>query len=91
MIEWFGWLGIVLVNIAYLPQIIKTVRLKRASQISPWFYASIFAGICSYEVYALWRNDPVFIASNLLGMAQPLMMIYFAVKWKDDGRGGANE
>ena len=84
MIELMGYLGIVLVNTAYLPQLVKTIRLRKTSQISPLFYGMIFAGICSYEVYALWRQDPVFILSNLVGMAQPLLMIYFAVKWKDE-------
>ena len=78
----FGWLGIVLVNGAYFPQIYKTVKLKKTNQISPLFYHSIVAGIVSYEIYALWRNDPVFIVSNLIGLVQPCMMIYFSVKWR---------
>ena len=78
----FGWLGIFLVNVAYLPQIVKTLRLKRTDQISPLFYLSIAAGIASYEIYALWRNDPVFIISNILGLIQPCLMIYLSVKWR---------
>jgi uncharacterized protein with PQ loop repeat len=79
----FGWLGIILVNVAYFPQIIKTIRLKHTNQISPLFYLSITMGIVSYEIYALWRNDPVFIASNLLGLIQPVLMTYLAIIWKD--------
>jgi uncharacterized protein with PQ loop repeat len=78
----FGWMGIILVNAAYFPQIVKTIRLKRTNQISPLFYLSIASGIVCYEVYALWRNDPVFITSNILGLIQPLLMIYFSVKWR---------
>lgn len=78
----FGYLGIVLVNAAYFPQIVKTLKLKRTSQISPLFYLSIAAGIVCYEVYALWRNDPVFIISNILGLFQPCLMIYLSIKWR---------
>ena len=78
----FGWLGIVLVNVAYLPQIIKTIKLKKTNQISPLFYLSIAVGIVCYEVYAQLRNDPVFIVSNILGLVQPCLMIYFSVKWR---------
>ena len=78
----FGWMGIFLVNVAYLPQIIKTLRLRKTGQISPLFYLSIAAGIVSYEIYALWRNDPVFITSNILGLIQPCLMIYLSVKWR---------
>jgi uncharacterized protein with PQ loop repeat len=83
MLELMGYMGIILVNAAYLPQFVKTLRLKKTSQISPGFYASILAGICCYEVYALWRGDTVFIISNLVGMVQPALMIWFAVKWRD--------
>jgi uncharacterized protein with PQ loop repeat len=78
----FGWLGIVLVNVAYLPQIIKTIKLKKTNQISPLFYLSIAIGIVSYEIYAQLRRDPVFIVSNLIGLVQPCLMIYFSVKWR---------
>ena len=78
----FGWLGIVLVNGAYFPQIYKTVRLRKTSQISPLFYVSIVTGIVSYEIYALWRNDPVFIVSNLLGLIQPCLMVWFSIIWR---------
>jgi MtN3 and saliva related transmembrane protein len=79
--QMFGWVGIVLVNVAYFPQIVKTVKLKKAWQISPLFYGMIAAGICSYLVYAVWRRDPVFIVSNTVGLIQPLLMIYFSLKW----------
>jgi MtN3 and saliva related transmembrane protein len=78
----FGYLGIIMVNAAYLPQIVKTLRLRRTSQISPLFYLSIASGIVCYEIYALWRNDPVFIISNILGLIQPCLMIYLSMKWR---------
>jgi uncharacterized protein with PQ loop repeat len=78
----FGYMGIILVNIAYLPQIVKTVRLKRTNQMSPWFYASIVAGIICYELYAIHRRDPVFIISNILGLFQPILMVYFSIRWR---------
>ncbi len=77
----FGYAGIILVNVAYLPQIVKTVRLRRANQISPLFYTSIVAGICCYLVYAIWREDPVFMISNTIGLVQPILMVYLALKW----------
>ena len=78
----FGWLGIALVNVAYIPQIIKTIKLKKTNQISPLFYLSIAIGIVFYEIYAQLRRDPVFIVSNLIGLVQPCLMIYFSVKWR---------
>ena len=80
----FGYAGIVMVNAAYLPQLIKTLRLRRTSQLSPLFYLSIAMGIVCYLIYAVHRKDPVFIISNVVGLVQPVLMIYLAVKWRDD-------
>ena len=81
--ELFGYMGIFLVNVAYFPQLIRTIRLKKTWQLSPWFYASIASGIVCYEMYALYRQDPVFIISNLLGLIQPCLMIYLSLKWRN--------
>ena len=33
------------------------------------FYISLFIGLALLEVYSIWLRDPIYIASNLIGMA----------------------
>ena len=87
MIELLGYMGILLLNLAYLPQIITTLRRRQTDQHSAVFYFMIAVGINFYLVYAIWRQDPVFILSNCVGQIQPWMMMYFSIKWKNgDGK-----
>lgn len=63
----FGILGIVFIQLAYIPQIIKLRNTKDVSGISLTFYYSIGVALFSFLIYSISIQDWVFIASNTLG------------------------
>jgi len=70
-----GLLGMICINIATTPQIIKTICTRNVEGISVYFYLILFVGLCFYLKYALSRRDLVYIASNIISLCQTTIMI----------------
>lgn len=61
-----GLIAGTLTTIAFLPQVIKTLKLKEAKDISLWMYIILCAGIFSWLVYGLFIKDmPIIIANSI--------------------------
>lgn len=61
-----GFIGTLLFVIAYCPQIIKLLKIKKAEGISIIAYLIWFLGGCLLLIYALTTKDPVFITLTSL-------------------------
>jgi MtN3 and saliva related transmembrane protein len=81
MYELIGFLGVFLINLAYLPQLYKTIKTKKARDISVPFYILILLGIVAYLVYAVLIENVVYMVSNTVGLISPILMIYYGAKY----------
>lgn len=63
-----GLVAMILVQGSTLFQIIKFYRSKRTEGVSVGFWWTIFVGLSLYLVYAISIRDPLYIASNSLGI-----------------------
>ena len=64
----FGWLGGLLTNTSLLPQIIKAVRTRSVNDLSISMFWVLFAGVLSWFVFGILRQDPVLIVMNFLSL-----------------------
>jgi len=64
--EIFGYSAACLTTIAFLPQVIKTIRLKKTDEISLVMYILFCAGLLCWLIYGvLISNIPLIIANGI--------------------------
>jgi MtN3 and saliva related transmembrane protein len=62
----FGYSAACLTTIAFLPQVIKTLRLKKTDEISLVMYVLFCAGLLCWLIYGvLISNIPLIIANGI--------------------------
>ena len=73
--EIVGWAGFALIQIFYIPQIIKIIRSQDVSGLAlpSWFILAI--GLLCYVLYSISQHNIIFIAGNAAGTVQSLLMI----------------
>ena len=80
--EFIGWLGFVLIQLFYLPQIRKTLRTRDVQGLSLPAWVVLWLGILSYLVYSVWRRDRVFVAGNAMGLLLTSLQIGPILKYR---------
>jgi MtN3 and saliva related transmembrane protein len=71
-----GFLGLLCIAGAWIPQTVKTIREKRCD-IGMAFLTLYTIGSISLTVYAILNFDPIFLALNLLATIQSLINFYY--------------
>ena len=68
--ETIGWLGFGLIQLFYIPQVIRTVRTRDVKGLSLFSWVVLWLGLLASLVYSVSRRDPVFMAGNAVGLLQ---------------------
>ena len=76
-----GYIGNVFLLIGYTPQIIKTIRTKKAEDVSIYMWIFYFLGDLFALTYAILTNDPVFIILFGFFTAGNIILIYLTHKY----------
>lgn len=78
----YGWLGLLLINAARVPQLTLLLKSKQASGLSLSSNLALAAGLASYLVYSVVVRDTVFITSNVIGLAGQAWVCQLNWKWR---------
>lgn len=73
--ELIGWLGFGLIQLFYIPQVIRTVRTRDVKGLSLFSWVVLWLGLLGNLVYSVWRRDTVFIAGNATGLLQSSLQL----------------
>jgi len=74
-----GLLGMICINICYIPQVLKTAVTHNVSGISLPFFLLLFTGLFLYLIYAIKRRDIIYIISNISSLIQSFLMICMVI------------
>ena len=80
---WFGIFGMLFIKGSYVPQLYRMWRTHEVRHISPWFVILLTVGAASYLIYSVWRNDPIYIMSNIAALTFNFMMLGMRYKYHD--------
>lgn len=64
--EWAGYLAGLLTTLSFLPQVLKTLRERRADGISLAMYAMFCAGVALWILYGVLMWSPPMIIANTI-------------------------
>lgn len=82
---WITVIGIVaaiLVNIAFLPQVIKSWKTKKTEDISLIMYIVYITGVVLWLIYGLVIKNLPIILSDSIGLLLVLSVLYLKIKYR---------
>lgn len=80
--QFLGWIGFILVESFYVPQLIKTVKTKDVAGFSLTAWSVLWLGMAFYLVYSIIIRDPVFTVGNGVGLAASSFQIALILKYR---------
>lgn len=84
--DWINIVGITagtLSAITFLPQVIKTWRMKAAGELSLMMILLITSGVSLWILYGLLLENYVIIITNSVVFILSLFLIYFKLNYKE--------
>jgi len=76
MISILGFVAATLTTIAFLPQVIKTLKTKRTKDISLPMYFILTMGLFSWFVYGITLQDyPIILANGLTFILAAIILV----------------
>ncbi|HNV94255.1 MAG: PQ loop repeat protein [Candidatus Methanofastidiosum methylothiophilum] len=82
LINIIGLVAAFLTTISSLPQVIKTIKLKEARDISFWMWALLALGIFLWLIYGILKNDFPIILANGISLFLILIVLGLKIKFK---------
>jgi MtN3 and saliva related transmembrane protein len=64
-----------------LPQIIKTLKIKKTDDISIWLVVVLITGLGLWVVYGIAKQDPVLIGGNSIAVLLNCIMLFLKIKY----------
>ena len=75
-VEFFGYFAAVLTTAAFLPQLIKTIKTKKADDVSLATLIMFICGVCSWIVYGYQISSiPIMTANSITFLLNSLILI----------------
>ncbi|MFO0754058.1 MAG: SemiSWEET transporter [Thermodesulfovibrionales bacterium] len=77
-----GLAAAVLTTSSFIPQVVRSWRLKETKDISLWMFLLIGAGIFLWMVYGFLIRDLPVIAANMVSFIFVSLILYFKIKYR---------
>ena len=83
--NWTEVIGIaagVLTSTSLVPQVVKTIKEKKAEDVSLLMLVVLGTGIALWIVYGIKKNDIPIIATNAFSLLVNITMVILGIKYK---------
>ena len=74
---WFGFLAACLTTGAWIPQLVRTWRLRSAHDLSWAYLGTMMCGLTAWLIYGLSRHDVAIIGANIVSLTLVVMLSSF--------------
>lgn len=81
--QWIGLVAGVLTATSLLPQVVKTLKEKKAEDVSMVMLFILMSGIILWIIYGIRRNDLPIISTNSFSLLVNITMIILRIKYKN--------
>ena len=78
--EWIGYAAATCSTIAFLPQVIHTIRLKNTDGISLNMYLILVAGLVLWLSYGIFKEDAPIIAANSVTLVFSSVILFMKIR-----------
>lgn len=80
--EVFGWIGMVIVSLQFIPQLIKSIQTKRVEDLSLLMIIFISTGAFMWLLHGFFVNDMPILFTNIVVLSISLAMLFVKLKYK---------
>lgn len=87
MIQWIGWIGLLLLLLAWVPQTWDTIKAGK-TPVNLLFIILYFVSSATLAVYAFLSSDPVFLVLNGLLTIGSGINLYYKIWPREENRTG---
>ncbi len=78
-----GIIAGVLTAVSMLPQVLKTIKTKKAENVSPLMLIVLICGVSLWIVYGILKNDLPIIFTNGFSVLVNLSMLFLRWRYRD--------
>ena len=78
-IEFFGYFAAILTTLAFLPQLIKTLKTKKAEDVSLITLIMFLTGVLSWIIYGYRIASTPILLANLITFILNLLILIFKI------------
>jgi len=82
MIQGIGIAAGFFTAISLVPQVIKIIKEKKAQDISLFYLAILFIGLCLWISYGFLKKDVPVLATNILSLLINCLTFFLSIKFK---------
>lgn len=82
VIVYLGLVASILVSLAYVPQVIKTVRTRKTRDLSALWISVLCFGLFLYTLYGLILHNIPIILSSLAGFILTAILLVYKARYK---------
>ena len=80
-----GLLAGALTTLSFVPQLLRTWRLRRATDISGWWLASFIGGVTLWLIYGVLLPSIPVIVANVATLALTLPILAMKISYRERG------
>ena len=80
-IEFFGYFAAVLTTLAFLPQLIKTLKTRKAEDVSLITLIMFLTGVMSWIVYGYKISSAPILLANIITFILNLLILIFKISF----------
>ena len=83
-IEFFGYLAAILTTLAFVPQLIKTLKTKKADDVSLTTLIMFLTGVAAWIIYGIQiSSKPILIANIITFLLNFLILVFKLIYSKE--------
>jgi MtN3 and saliva related transmembrane protein len=77
-----GYIAGCLTTLAFIPQVIRSWRLRETKDLSFFMLLLLASGVCLWSVYGIWIGSIPIIAANLITFVLILFLVWMKIRFK---------
>jgi MtN3 and saliva related transmembrane protein len=77
-----GYIAGALTTISFVPQVIRTWKLKETKDFSLVMLLLFAAGMLLWTAYGIWINSPPIIVANIVTFGLVLILLWMKIKYQ---------
>ena len=83
-IEFFGYFADILTTLAFIPQLIKTLKTKKADDVSLTTLIMFLTGVAAWIIYGIQiSSKPILIANTITFLLNFLILVFKLIYSKE--------
>ena len=81
-VEFFGYFAAILTTLAFLPQLIKTLKTKKADDVSLVTLIMFLTGVLSWIIYGYKISSTPILSANIITFILNLLILIFKITFQ---------